>query len=125
MASMTAAPKLERLYSDAFWTALASLHTHGVSDAHAGLAQRLWAKLALAEPSEPDISVEEGVKFSWFGRYYLEVEVMAEGGVTWYFRNTTLPDGESEGDVEAPVAHLPARFWECLALAGACRGPIA
>jgi len=62
------------------------------------------------------------VKFSWFGpRYALDVEVMRDRRVTWYFRDGSLPAGQSEGDVEEPVERLPARFWECLALAGAER----
>jgi hypothetical protein len=36
--------------------------------------------------------------------------------------DTTLPAGQSEGDVETPVSHLPERFWECMSLAGAERG---
>lgn len=120
---MTAATARRLTYSVPFWTALAGLHAHGVSDAHAGAALQLWLLLAQTSPSEPDISVDEGVKFSWFGpRYYLEVEVMADARMTWYFRDTSLPEGLSEGDVEAPVAQLPERFWECLALAGAERG---
>lgn len=85
---MSDAVKGASLYSPCFWTALAALHTHGVADAHAGLAQALWTDLATRLPSEPDLSVDEGVKFVWMSdRYTLEVEVLSDGRKTWYEAN--------------------------------------
>ncbi len=113
-----------RSYPEAFWHAMATLPKHGAEPAQAGAALALWYEIAERGPSTPDIVISEGVKFSWFGpRYALDVEVMRDRRVAWYFRDSSLPLGQSEGtgDLDEPVERLPARFWECLALAGAER----
>lgn len=112
-----------RRYSRSFWTALAGLHAHGVPDAHAGHVQELWHQLAALNPSEPDLTLEEGVKFTWMGdRYTLEVEVLSDGGKAWYFRDAAQPLGVSEGAENEPAYDLPERFWQCFRMAGAERG---
>ncbi len=105
-------------YSESFWTALATLHVHGIEAQHAGYAIRLWFALAQRNPTQPDVSLDEGVRFSWYNRYSLEVDVLDDARMYWYFRDSSLPIGESEGATEEPVAELPDRFWECLTLAG-------
>ena len=81
------------------------------------------------------------MRFTWCGdRYTLQVDVHRDGRVSWYFRDASLPPGQSEGENEQRPDELPARFWECVRVAGgerprllkdvrdalarACRGPV-
>lgn len=121
---MTAALRFPptRRYSDSFNRALATLQVHGVSAEQAGAVLGLWTRIAALEPREPNITLVEGVKLSWFGdRYYLEVEVLTDCMLTWFFKDSAQAPGVSDGALD-PVEELPERFWECLELAGGERG---
>ncbi len=53
------------------------------------------------------------MRFTWCGdRYTLQVDVHRDGRVSWYFRDASLPPGQSEGENEQRPDELPARFWE-------------
>lgn len=115
-------------FSPAFWRALVSLPNEGVSiDAYA-VALDFVARLAPLAPTEPDLSVVEGdvLRFTWFGpRYTMEVDVLSHGNVRWYFRDSALEFGRSEGSADAALVSLdalPLRFWQCVQTAGTHRG---
>ena len=129
-------------YGESFWQALVTLGDHHIERDHAARVLAFWSDLSRELLSEPDLSEADGaVRFTWCGdRYTLQVDVHHDGRVSWYFRDASLPPGQSEGENEQRPDELPTRFWECVRVAGgerprllkdvrdalarACRGPV-
>jgi len=107
-------------YSEPFWQALVTLGEHHVARDHAARVLAFWSDLSRENLSEPDLSEADGaVRFTWFGdRYTLQVDVHPGGDVSWYFRDASLPLGQSEGEALQRPDVLQPRFWTCVKLAG-------
>ncbi|MBK8695818.1 MAG: hypothetical protein IPN17_27030 [Deltaproteobacteria bacterium] len=106
-------------YGESFWQALVTLGDHHIERDHAARVLAFWSDLSRELLSEPDLSEADGaVRFTWCGdRYTLQVDVHHDGRVSWYFRDASLPPGQSEGENEQRPDELPARFWECVRVA--------
>lgn len=112
--------RVERSYSENFYSALASLDAHGITSLHARAARSQWyllcSRYVLREPIV-QITCEGAVQFAWNrGRYYFEIEVWADGRLSWFFRDRD--NDVAEGTDGEPERVLSATFWARLALAG-------
>lgn len=115
-------------FSPEFQAALAGLEEHGVSPEHARAARTVWSRIVerCGDVREPIVEIDEDadgtVRFAWNrGRYYLDVEVYADGYGEWTFRDreedlTDCFSGE-------PMPDFPEKFWWYAKIAATADGP--